>query len=302
MSAFTGEIHPLAARWPMLPEDELAALAQDIADNGLQKPLVLEPEGSLVDGRNRLAACTLANVEPEFVTDSTLTTTDRVRAYINSANGRRRHATTGANAMSEAEALAAKGRRKDGRWKRGSIAIGNTSNSEAEVWRKAMATAGIVIDYAPHLADQVIGGTITLNDAATQSEAIRDKNAREAQKAKERTEQLAKMRELRPDIGLKVDDGSLSEDDALKIVADELAAEEKAKQDALKWAAKLAASLCEAVNNAGTVAHPNNLPALITGWNDTPTIRPPLSKNLTAHDIREAARQLTAVADEWSTT
>ena len=56
MSEFLGEIHPLAARWPMMPDDELAALAESIAADGLSHPLVLDGQGRLVDGRNRLEA------------------------------------------------------------------------------------------------------------------------------------------------------------------------------------------------------------------------------------------------------
>ena len=301
MSPFMGEVHPLAARWPMLPDDELAALAQDIADNGQVEPITLDAAARLVDGRNRPAACAIAEVEPRFIVHEALESDAATAEFINAKNAQRRNVSTGQKAMSVAEQLAAQGKRKDGRWWRGSINE-NSRLSDDKAWPKMMQVAGIVIDYAPHLADQVIGGTITRNDAATQAEATRDTAIREAKQAEERTEQLAKMREYRPDIGIKVDNGSLSEDDALKIVADELAKEQKAKDDAIKWAKKLAAALCEAVNNAGTVAHPNNIPDLIAGWNDHPTIRPPLSKNLTAHQIREAARQLNTVADEWSTT
>lgn len=302
MSPFMGEVHPLAARWPMLPDDELAALAQDIADNGQVEPITLDAAARLVDGRNRLAACAIAEVEPRFIVHEALESDAATAEFINAKNAQRRNVSTGQKAMSVAEQLATQGKRKDGRWQRGSVITDIRNNSDKRTWIDAMRLAGIVIDHAPNLADQVIGGQITLNDAATQAETIRDEKALEAKQAEERTEQLTKMREYRPDIGIKVDNGSLSEDDALKIVADELAKEQKAKDDAIKWAKKLAAALCEAVNNAGTVAHPNNIPDLIAGWNDHPTIRPPLSKNLTAPQIREAARQLNAVADEWSTT
>ncbi len=67
MSEFLGEIHPLAARWPMMPADELAALAESIAAEGLMHPLVLDASGRLVDGRNRLEACRLAGRSPRFL-------------------------------------------------------------------------------------------------------------------------------------------------------------------------------------------------------------------------------------------
>lgn len=35
MTAFLGEVHPLAARWPLMPDDELDALATSIKTDGL---------------------------------------------------------------------------------------------------------------------------------------------------------------------------------------------------------------------------------------------------------------------------
>jgi 16S rRNA G966 N2-methylase RsmD len=49
----------------MLPEDELQQLADNIAANGLLYPIILF-DGLVLDGRNRLAACTLAGVVPTF--------------------------------------------------------------------------------------------------------------------------------------------------------------------------------------------------------------------------------------------
>ena len=37
--------HPLADRFPMLPADELERLAEDIAENGLQQPIVVDADG-----------------------------------------------------------------------------------------------------------------------------------------------------------------------------------------------------------------------------------------------------------------
>lgn len=54
-----------------------------------------------------------------------------------------------------AEQLALEGKRKNGRWERGSI--NRTSGlSSPRAWADAMRLAGLVLDYAPELADQVI--------------------------------------------------------------------------------------------------------------------------------------------------
>lgn len=60
------EAHPLAAVFPMMRDDELDRLASDIRENGLREKIVLH-ELSVLDGRNRLAACRRADVEPEFI-------------------------------------------------------------------------------------------------------------------------------------------------------------------------------------------------------------------------------------------
>ena len=51
------EPHPVAAIFPAMTEPELSVLAEDIAARGLLQPIVLDREGRLLDGRNRLAAC-----------------------------------------------------------------------------------------------------------------------------------------------------------------------------------------------------------------------------------------------------
>jgi hypothetical protein len=83
---FTGEVHPYAARFPMLPDADLDALAADIKANGLINPIVLDVSGRLIDGRNRLEACARAGVRPVF---DMVPVPDPV-AFIVSANMQRR--------------------------------------------------------------------------------------------------------------------------------------------------------------------------------------------------------------------
>lgn len=64
----TRDAHPVADLFPMLADDELEELAEDIRQRGLIQPIVLDPQGRVLDGRNRLAACELAGVEPRFET------------------------------------------------------------------------------------------------------------------------------------------------------------------------------------------------------------------------------------------
>jgi ParB-like chromosome segregation protein Spo0J len=97
IDVFNLPVFPVAALFPMIAADELAELAEDIRENGLQEPIVIaKPNGEwlLVDGRNRLAACQLAGITPHYrILDSDPT------AYVLSANVHRRHLTKGQQAM-----------------------------------------------------------------------------------------------------------------------------------------------------------------------------------------------------------
>lgn len=83
------EAHPFANMFPMMSTSDLDELAADIREHGLKQKIILDQSGRVVDGRNRLAACHLAGVTPEFETidggDS------NALAVVVSANIRRRH-------------------------------------------------------------------------------------------------------------------------------------------------------------------------------------------------------------------
>ena len=81
------EPHPVAAIFPAMPEPELSVLAEDIAARGLLQPIVLDREGRLLDGRNRLAACRRAGYQPRFATY----VGDDPLGYCVSVNIKRRH-------------------------------------------------------------------------------------------------------------------------------------------------------------------------------------------------------------------
>lgn len=57
--------HPVANLFPMMSDEELQELAQDIRENGLLEPIEIY-DGMVLDGRNRLAASKIAKVEPRF--------------------------------------------------------------------------------------------------------------------------------------------------------------------------------------------------------------------------------------------
>lgn len=81
-------IHPAANLFPMLSEKELRELADDIKAHGLLNSIVLL-DGKVLDGRNRLAACDMAGVEPRTEEYRGTTPVE----YVLAANLKRRHLT-----------------------------------------------------------------------------------------------------------------------------------------------------------------------------------------------------------------
>lgn len=177
-------IHPAADAFPMLPDDEINALAVDIVQNGLIDPVVLNTAGEIIDGRNRMEACRRVNVEPDFVTYD-----GDPWAYSRSVNLWRRNLTTGQRAASCAISLIAEGKRRDGRWERGSVPgeVSDTheSVSSSESWANAMAQAGTVADWSNDhdLLNAVRDGELALDAAYRQAKARREKAEWEADQA-----------------------------------------------------------------------------------------------------------------------
>ena len=161
-------VHPYADKFPMLPEPELAELAESIRANGLRNPIVLTPDGLILDGRNRAAACERVGVDP----DTTVYEGGDLAEYVIDCNTSRRHMSTGARAMATALVLAADGRRGEGRWRRGSVDIGGSANIGD--WRARLKEAGAVLDHSPDLAEQVIAGGIALDAAYRRACEARD--------------------------------------------------------------------------------------------------------------------------------
>ncbi len=180
----TGEIHEAADVFPMLPEDELQELAADIKANGLIHPIVLDGEGMLVDGRNRLAACRIAGVEPAY---TSLNGSDPV-AYVLSANVARRNLTKGQRAMALARMRL----------------LSNQSSRDIAVAGAVSQTrvvqASMVIDHAPELANAVMAGTMPLNDAYAEARQRKEATESREDQARRAERDLALLRAQAPDL------------------------------------------------------------------------------------------------------
>ncbi len=193
---FNGEIHPVAAMFPMLAADELQELADDIKANGQVQPIMLDANGQLIDGRNRLAACKLAGVDPVF--DQLEKDRDPV-AYILSTNVARRHLSKGQRAMAIARTAALK------------------IKPQAELAEAAGTTSGYVsqanavLRFAPDLIDSVMAGATPLNDAY--------KAAQDRKKAADTVEaRMAQIRNEAPDLAALIDEDRVTFADAWKLL------------------------------------------------------------------------------------
>ncbi|WP_083246741.1 MT-A70 family methyltransferase [Mesorhizobium sp. SEMIA 3007] len=90
--------HPLAELFPMLSEQEVRELADDIVTYGQRHPIVLL-DGQVLDGRNRLAACRFADVEPVFIDYDG----EDPLGFVLSLNLHRRHLSESQRAMVAAQ-------------------------------------------------------------------------------------------------------------------------------------------------------------------------------------------------------
>lgn len=286
---FLGEVHAYADRWPLV---DPGPLAESIRANGLRFPIVLDPAGRLVDGRNRLAACTLAGVEPRFVVDDSLTSEEAIGAYIWDVNGERRDMSKGAKAM-----LAAL---RPGR--------ADLLSKSVDVAHAYVSKARQVIEWCDsEVVDAVIADALPLNDAYAKAQQIKatsqaDEIARKRaeadvrRRAEEQARRLEDLRRARPDLARLVDAGDLPLADALTVRDKDLAAERKAAEQRRTWLKKLSDGVSSAVLNAQDCAHPNNLADTLLGLAEFP--HDPMF-DVTPAGLRKAAVALHQIADAW---
>ena len=95
------QIHEYANMFPAMSEAELKELADDILENGQDNPIWADPEGFILDGRHRYAACQMVDVEP--VVKVFRGTEEMKLRFVVSQNLKRRHLTTSQRAMIAAQ-------------------------------------------------------------------------------------------------------------------------------------------------------------------------------------------------------
>jgi ParB-like chromosome segregation protein Spo0J len=159
-------VHEAAAIFPMMSEEEVGRLVEDIKKHGQLVPIALYA-GRVLDGRNRLAACKLAGVVP-VTQDMTASVNKRGGPvnYVLSANLERRHLDESQRAMVAAR-LATMGRGRQA----ANPSIEGFSQPDAaarlNVGRASVERARTVIDSGvPELVQAVDRGEIAVSLAS----------------------------------------------------------------------------------------------------------------------------------------
>jgi len=178
------KVHPAAKRFPLMEEDRLAALADDIEKNGLFEPIVVTADGTLlVDGRNRLKACKKVNVQPDVRRLASTMTDVEVIDFIVGKNMERRDLGSGQRAILavqlKRDILAAEAKQRQGN--RNDLTNIGSSSGQSEPKRVSkqiadqfhigngtVAQAISVIDNSEELTKEVLTGELSLNDAYKQ--------------------------------------------------------------------------------------------------------------------------------------
>ncbi|WP_051786801.1 MULTISPECIES: ParB/RepB/Spo0J family partition protein [Streptomyces] len=188
--------------FPMLSQDELLDLAESIKAEGQHKDIVLDSDGVLIDGRNRLAACEIAGVEPRFTTY----TGNNPTALILSSNVFRRHISKGQQAMITAMACSVSGHSLRDLAKLHGLS------------RSRLSAANVVLRYSRELAEQVRIGTLSLDNAYN---TVSEGKAR----AGARQKKYDRLRELAPDLAEQVTESQITLDDAAAALHERLETE-----------------------------------------------------------------------------
>lgn len=180
--------HPVADVFPLIAGAEFEALVADVAAHGLRVPIILHPDGRILDGRNRYRACAAAGVEPRFETWSG---EGLACDFVWSLNGPRRHLTREQQQIAAGKWAIA--REDEARNRQGdrtdltSVSIdtevdyGRSRQKAAEQFGQSEATVGravkVIKDGVPELVAAVERGDIAVSTAAEVAELPKAKQA-----------------------------------------------------------------------------------------------------------------------------
>ena len=159
------EFHPIADLFPLMQGAEFDDLVNDIRQHGLHEPVWLY-EGKVLDGRNRLRACNVADVEPEFREYDG----DDPVGFVVSLNLHRRHLNESQRAMlaGKVAKIPNGGDRKSDQWTNSSTDLTNSKAAKLlNVGTTAIKAAKQVQSKGvPDLIQKVDSGEVRVSAAA----------------------------------------------------------------------------------------------------------------------------------------
>ena len=265
------EIHATANLFPFIEGEDFDDLVRSLSEQGQHTPVVVA-DGVLLDGRNRLRACVAAGLKPIAV----LYDGGDADAFALSVNIDRRHLSKGQRAMIAARAM--------GDFETKSVA------SQTGISAGRIAYARTVLNFAPELADSVVSGATSLDEAYKQARERKQEQADAEQTAKDSIARLNRLAKLAPDFAEQVTEERLSLREA---EAAYKARTEEQRERAIKWASddSLACTTFEKYTNDIPLETMREL------WPIAAERYPDLPKRL-----RIAAEAATRLADELENT
>ena len=158
------ELHEFAAIFPEMGEDEFNVLLKDIEEQGQQVPIVVY-KGKVIDGRHRLKACVILDIEPiiqEYEGDNPL-------AYVISANLARRHLTSSQKAMIGAKLVTSS--TTTNQWTSEEEVTSEKAAKALGISKRQVARGRKVVEKAASIIKEAVNsGMVSVEDAADISE------------------------------------------------------------------------------------------------------------------------------------
>lgn len=154
--------------FPLMSPEELQGLTASITAHGLREPIVLDPTGRILDGRNRYLACRLAGVAPRF--RDWKGTDEEALTWVIDTNLHRRHLSESQRAMLAAR-LANVTHGGNRRSQPAQVPHERISQAQAAdtfgISERTVRDAKLVLEHGPdELRDDVEGGLLAARVAA----------------------------------------------------------------------------------------------------------------------------------------
>ena len=249
--------HAAANLFPLMEGSDFVRLCHDIRENGLKLPIIQHPDGSILDGRNRLRACEEMGIRPVLVRWEGKP--GREIDYVLSLNLSRRHLDTSQRAMVAAKlaTMKAGGDRQSVKSIAAFAAMVQSQATAADtlhVSRGSVQRARVVIDEGtPEQIAAVEHGETTVSAALRKIRGEHNTAKAKAEAEEDASGPLAEIERLREwgDANAQTAKELLAENETLQKVmdADDKLASALAQNKVLRGHAKVLQSLLDGEMN-----------------------------------------------------